>query len=473
VTEAELQQLVLRGEDSRHQFKQDVTNADSLAAELAAFANSGGGRLVLGVADTGTIAGLDARAVQRINQLLGNASSQHVRPPVHPTTENVATSTGVVIVVTVPDGLDKPYMDNVGRIWVKLGADTRHVTARDELQRMFQRAALIYADLIAVAGSSSADLDVKAFGDYLQRRYGQPSDATGQSLDQVLQSIGLGDGRELNLAGLMLFAQRPQRFRPAFVIKAVAFPGTVLHDTRYLDSEDIDGVLPEQFVRAVAFLRRNLHHVQGEQGSDTLGQLEIPEPVLEELLVNALIHRDYVTSASIRLMVFADRVEIISPGHLPDSLSTDAIRRGATNRRNPTLTDHAAQLLPDRGLGSGIPRALDVWPAIELIDEPVANQFRVVVQRPAVGTTGQVTPPVTVLLRLLGEAGELGNAEIRERLGLKDRAHLRERYMTPAMNGGWIEMTLPDKPSSRLQRYRLTAKGAAALSALGPQDAQP
>jgi ATP-dependent DNA helicase RecG len=79
--------------------------------------------------------------------------------------------------------------------------------------------------------------------------------------------------------------------------------------------------------------------------------------VLEELLVNALIHRDYFTSASIRLMLFADRVEIISPGHLPDSLSTEAIRHGATNRRNPTLTEHAVHILPYRGLGTGIPRA--------------------------------------------------------------------------------------------------------------------
>lgn len=85
----------------------------------------------------------------------------------------------------------------------------------------------------------------------------------------------------------------------------MAFPGTELHDTRYLDSEDIGGTLPEQFKDSFAFIRRNLRHVQGEQGFNTLGQLEIPEQALEELLVNALIHRDYFTSASIRLMVFA------------------------------------------------------------------------------------------------------------------------------------------------------------------------
>src|SRR5262245_33104524 len=126
---------------------------------------------------------------------------------------------------------------------------------------------------------------------------------------------------------------------------------------------------------------RNLRHIQAGQGFNTLGQLEIPEQALEELLVNALIHRDYFTSASIRLMIYADRIEIISPGHLPDNLSTEAIRRGAANRRNPTLTEHAVHILPYRGLGTGIPRALHDWPAIELVDDVAGNQFRVVAPR--------------------------------------------------------------------------------------------
>lgn len=108
-------------------------------AELAAFSNSGGGTLFIGVNDDGSVAGLDASAVRRLNQLLGNAASQHVRPPVHPLTENVATANGIVMVVSVPDGLSKPYLDALGRLWVKQGADKRHVTSREEMQRMFQR----------------------------------------------------------------------------------------------------------------------------------------------------------------------------------------------------------------------------------------------------------------------------------------------------------------------------------------------
>jgi predicted HTH transcriptional regulator len=85
MTEIDLQHLLARGEDSRHQFKRDETSADSIAAELAAFANSGGGLLLLGINDDGSGAGLDATSVRRLNQLISNAASQNVRPPIHPT----------------------------------------------------------------------------------------------------------------------------------------------------------------------------------------------------------------------------------------------------------------------------------------------------------------------------------------------------------------------------------------------------
>lgn len=179
----ELIEAIANGEDSRHQFKRDITNADSLASELAAFANSGGGRLFLGVNDDGSIAGLNSVDVRRLNQLLGNVSSQQVRPPVHPLTENVQTNDGIVIVVEVPNGLAKPYMDSIGRIWVKLGADKRHVTSREEMQRMSQQAGLVYADVVPVAGTSLADLDEKAFQAYFDRRYALKPEFAGNTPD--------------------------------------------------------------------------------------------------------------------------------------------------------------------------------------------------------------------------------------------------------------------------------------------------
>lgn len=462
MNESDLRQILARGEDSRHQFKRDATSADGIAAELAAFANSGGGVLFLGVEDNGSVTGLQAADVRRLNQLLSNAASQHVRLPIHPTTENVQTAQGLLMAVTVPDGLSKPYIDNQGRIWVKAGADKRHVTAREEIQRLFQRSGLIHADVMPVERTSASDIDEKAFEDYFNRRYGQLPLPAGQSLSQVLQNIGLGDGQEINLAGLLLFGKRPQRYRPAFMVKAVAFPGTALHDIRYLDSEDIDGTLLEQYQRSLAFIKRNLHHVQGDQNFNSLGLLEIPEQAIIELLVNALIHRDYFTSASIRILIFTDRMEIISPGHLPDSLSTEEIRWGKSNRRNPTLTDHAVKILPYRGLGTGIPRVLEDWPQTRLVDDVTGNEFKAVIPRPVLSTP-QVTPQVGMLLGRMD--GEMTRQAMQDAVGLADRENFRKTYLLPALELGMIEMTQPETPRSSRQRYRLTVRGRRWLKA--------
>ena len=122
MTFEELTAQIALGEDSGRQFKRDVSNADSLAAEFAAFANSEGGTLLIGIADDGSMPGLGRTDVGRLNQLIGNAASQHVRSPLTLRSENIATPDGrVVIVLTIPKGTDKPYFDRNGVIWLKSG----------------------------------------------------------------------------------------------------------------------------------------------------------------------------------------------------------------------------------------------------------------------------------------------------------------------------------------------------------------
>lgn len=502
MTLAELHQILACGEDSRHQFKRDFSNIDALAAELVALANTAGGYLLIGVDDSGAISGLNGADVARLNQLLSNAASQNVRPAINPLSTNLQTEHGLVMVVTVEQGLNKPYVDNHGRIWVKNGADKRRVTAREELQRLFQQAGLVCADAVPVAGSSTADIDTKALGEYFERRFRQSPEQAGLDTARILGNLGLASGGTPNLAGMLLFGQAPQRLCPAFDIKAVAFPGTVLHDRHYLDSEDIDGNLQEQYRRSLAFIKRNLRHVQRQQGFNTLGQLEVPEEVFEELLVNALIHRDYFVSASIRIMIFADRIELISPGHLPDVLDTEKIRFGLSNRRNPTLTSHAVHILPYRGLGTGIPRAIDAWPMITLDDDRQGNQFRVVVQRPVesgplpglsrdqvgtksgpsrdqVGTKSATDEKegndrlslqqeqATLLHRMTGDHAA---PELMTFVGRSNRTKFREQVLAPLLALGLIEMTTPDKPNSSKQRYRLTSAGRALKAEQGSQD---
>ena len=377
----ELLEILNRGEDSRHQFKENFTNVNSLAAEMVALANAEGGEIIVGVDDNGNIVGLNHDDIGRLNQLVSNAASQSVKPPVNPLTENVATESGLVMVIRVPEGLNKPYMDNQGRIWVKNGADKRRATSREEMQRMFQASGLVYADELPVPGATLADLNLEAFRSYYEKRYEQSLDEPEIGLYQVFENLGLARDDEINLAGLLLFGNNPQRFRPAYIAKAIVYPGDVIDESRFLDSEDITGNLAAMYEGMFGFVQRNLHRIQGRGGINEPGAMEIPRIVLEELLVNALVHRDYFISAPIRLFIFSNRIELISPGHLPNHLTPKQIRCGLANMRNPRLASHASHILPYRGLGTGIPRALQAYPDIDIDDDRESNQFKVVIRR--------------------------------------------------------------------------------------------
>lgn len=143
-----------------------------------------------------------------------------------------------------------------------------------------------------------------------------------------------------------------------------------------MDTEDFSGTFRKIFDDSLAFIMRNLRKVQAGQGVNSSGLPEIPTSVFEELLVNALIHRDYLVNATIRLFIFDDRIEIISPGHLSNNLTVEKIRSGISNIRNPILVSYVAKgLLPYKGLGSGIKRALEDWPDISFTDDREGSMF--------------------------------------------------------------------------------------------------
>lgn len=377
----ELLEIINRGEDSRHQFKVNFHNVDSLAAEIVAFSNSNGGLIIIGVTDDGQVAGLSRVDIKRLNELISNAASQSVRPPINPYTENIDLPGGLVMVLTVPPGISKPYMDNNGAMWVKSGADKRKVTSREEMQRIFQAAGLIHADEIPVKDMTEAELDIDYFKKYFHKQYGESLDNQEKPLPQILENMSLMKDGIFNVAGALLFAVNQEFRLPVFCVKCVAYAGNDIHVAEYRDSGDIHGKLEDVFSRSLSFITRNLHLVQRGKNVNSIGELEIPKISLEELLANALVHRDYFVSAPIRILIFDDRVEIISPGHLPNNLTIENIKEGVSMIRNPVLASFAAKIIPYRGLGNGIIRALKEYPHIDFIDSRKGNEFKVIIKR--------------------------------------------------------------------------------------------
>jgi len=383
----ELIELIGRGEDSHVQFKQTITNPESLAGDLVAFSNTKGGRIVIGVNDQGTVVGLSADDIRRINQLLSSTATNLVRPSVNPETENVSVGGQLVMVITVAEGISKPYSDNNGVFWVKSGADKRRVTAREEVQRILQSADLVHADEVPVEGTSAEDIDSEHFGGFFEKQYGETLDQVlekaGIPLFQLLNNLGLAREATLNLAGLMIFGRHPQRHRPIFVVKAVSFVGNDSAGNKYRDSQDIEGCLLDLHKRTMSFLTRNPRWLQGDKGVNSEGNLEVSLAALEELVVNMLIHRDYFISAPWRVMIFDDRIELISPGSLPNNVTVENIRNGVSNIRNPLIASFATKELPYRGIGTGIRRAVAAVPDLELESDDKRNLFTARIPRRA------------------------------------------------------------------------------------------
>ncbi len=372
--EISLRQEILKGEDSVRQFKREVTDASRLAAEVAAFLNTGGGQIFVGVEDDGTISGLTPPQIGALNQLVSNVSTQNLQPPVSLLTENVLTSDGTVLVISITEGSDKPYQTSDGYFWVKRGCDKRRVTSRSELRRMFQASHAVYAETCRVPGATVRELDRNAFAAFYKAKYDlEPPDEV-DDLECELTACRLMESGQLTIAGTLLFAAHPERLLPEFSIKAVWFKGVDRAGTEFYDNRRFEGSLREQYEMAIAFCSKWNSRIQGDESFNGPAVAEIPVFVFEELLTNALVHRDYFIHDAVKLFIFDDRIEIRSPGRLPNSLTVEQVRRGIRRDRNPVLVSFAYDVMQYRGLGSGILRVLKAVPHLIIEDDSEAEE---------------------------------------------------------------------------------------------------
>lgn len=375
--------IISSGENSKVQFKKIIKSSYDIATEMVAMSNSIGGMIIVGIEDkTGQIIGLTYEEIKQVNELLANASTNNIKPQISILTEIVTIGEKKVIVTHIQEGTNKPYCDNKGLVWTKSGSDKRRVTDNMEYARLLQSSGAISADEMIVYGTSVDDVDLDKFNKFFTETYEQTVEDTSLSIDQLLHNVNLMKEQKLNLAGLLLFGKEPQKYKPAFLIKAVSFFGNEVEGQSYRDSRDILGDIEKLYNQGLDFLLNNLHYTQQGRNFNTLGILEISRVALEEVLQNALIHRDYFKNSPIRILIFDNRVEIISPGKLPNNLTVENIKFGNVVIRNNLIASFATKMLPYRGLGTGIKRAIKKQPNIEFINDIDGEQFIVIIPRP-------------------------------------------------------------------------------------------
>ena len=395
------------GEVSGVQFKERILDKYDIACELVAFSNSHGGKLVVGIKDkTGETNALSYSEVQETTNLLSDIASENVVPSILIKIDTVEVEDGNLVVATVKEGLNKPYHDNKGIVWVKNGADKRKVFDNAELAEMMTDCGSFAPDEAGVRDATVNDLDATTIKQFLGNRFervlekkGLTGDAFNEaSLDMICSAIAKGHDCEkifrnlrfirpdgsLTVAAMLLFGKYTQRWMPMMTAKCICFAGNSVGSKVFRDKvndADMEGNLLHQYDTIMDFFTRNLHNVQVGDEFNSMGKLEIPYTSLVEFTVNSLVHRSLNMKAPVRIFIFDNRVEIHSPGALPNGLTIDDIKAGTSMPRNMFLFNNAIYLLPYTGVGSGITRALDEDVNVTFMNNDKAQEFVITVWR--------------------------------------------------------------------------------------------
>lgn len=410
------------GEVSGVQFKERILDKYDIACEFVAFSNSHGGKLVVGIKDkTGETNALSYSEVQETTNLLSDIASENVVPSILIKIDTVEVEDGNLVIATVKEGLNKPYHDNKGIVWVKNGADKRKVFDNAELAEMMTDCGSFAPDEAGVRDATVNDLDATTIKQFLGNRFdrvlekkGLTGDAFNEaSLDMICSAIAKGHDCEkilrnlrfirpdgtLTVAAMLLFGKYTQRWLPMMTAKCICFAGNSVGSKVFRDKvndADMEGNLLHQYDTIMDFFTRNLHNVQVGDEFNSMGKLEIPYTSLVEFTVNSLVHRSLNMKAPVRIFIFDNRVEIHSPGALPNGLTIDDIKAGTSMPRNMFLFNNAIYLLPYTGVGSGITRALDEDINVTFMNNDKAQEFVITAWR---GEGNQVE----------GESNQVGN----------------------------------------------------------------
>jgi ATP-dependent DNA helicase RecG len=371
-TRTELLEIISNGENSEVEFKRDVLQNHDLAKELVAFSNLSGGMVLLGVEDDGAVAGITR---PNLEEWVMTACRDKIRPgiiPFYEVVRNLEPGKDVAIVrVTRGYDVHSVWHNHRNTYYIRVGTQSREPSP-EELGRLFQQRGSFRAELRPVSGATLADLDLRRLRDYFGRvrQQGVPSDEDDIAWRVLLVNTEIMNEDGVTVGGMLLFGKTPNRFLAHAGIDAVAFPGT---EKDYAARERIalrgpmtplfgaDGNLVETGLveRALEFVQRNTPVSAVLDGGRRVEKPAYPPEAVREGVVNALIHRDYLlTSTDIELALYGDRLEIISPGRLPNGITPERMRAGTRSARNQLLKDVMRDYRYLEHMGMGVPRKI-------------------------------------------------------------------------------------------------------------------
>ncbi|CAK8720776.1 ATP-dependent DNA helicase RecG [Candidatus Electrothrix aarhusensis] len=356
----ELQEIITNGENSGIEFKRDDIRPEQLAKEIVAMANFQGGRVLLGIEDDGSVSGL-----QRSNteEWVMHVIRDKIHPLILPYYETVQLDDGKrIAVLSFPQGISKPYVvRNKGeeKIYIRVGS-TSQLATREQQMRLFEIGGMLHTELLPVPRTDISCLDLVRLESYLRDIINDPEiPATQEEWETRLTRLGFltqaGEALSCTVAGLVLFGFRPRRYLKQAGIRVFTFAGEDKEYKALLD-EIMDGPLTGRWINRdgspelidPGLLDRVIPLITPfitEEGSEVTEQLrretfrKYPFEAVREVIVNALAHRDWTRFVDIEIGIYSDRLEVISPGALPNSMTVDKMIAGQRSPRNTIIME--------------------------------------------------------------------------------------------------------------------------------------
>jgi ATP-dependent DNA helicase RecG len=360
---SDLLEIIANGENSAVEFKRDDLRPEQLAKELVALANFQGGKLLLGVEDDGTISGIQRTDLE--TWVMDTVFGRYIHPQILPFYEELVLDDGKrVAVIALTQGTAKPYIvrnNHREEIFIRVGSTSRLAT-REQQARLFESGGMLHSELLPVSGSSLDDLDQTRLTDYLVNLAGdQAAPASREAWEQRLTGLGLMTDRQdsspvCTIAGLILFGRRPRRRLSQAGVRWMSFtentmeyqaqddsildgPLVALWEGRFDTSRSIveEGLIERLIDRMRPFISKESAQLVNGLRRESI--YRYPSDAVREALLNAFVHRDWTRSLEVEVVNYVNRLEVMSPGALQNSMTIEKMLAGQRSPRNPIIVE--------------------------------------------------------------------------------------------------------------------------------------
>ena len=375
----QLQQLIQQGENSSIEFKNAQVKPDTLAKEIVAFANFLGGYILLGVEDNGNISGLNQN--QNYEEWCINIARNNVQPAINIFYKQIEIENRQVGVLEIPKGKDKPYQTNNYKFLIRVGS-TNRVASIQELMQLFQQSGMFHYDAVSVENKDIKHLNLPKISDYFDTYKINFELLSEEEKYNLLKNSDIITSKgNITVAGELIFGVSPQKKLRNASISFARFSGNEINSS-LIDKQNIEGNLTYQIDTTASIIKNNIM-----QPSEIIGNKRIltkniyPDKVFRELIVNACCHRNYSISGSkTRVFLFQNRLEVISPGRLPNTVTIEKLTAGVSFASNPIIVKFMENLNYIDKLGRGLPMVYNEAKKRDkkLIFEEIGEEFKVI-----------------------------------------------------------------------------------------------